>query len=139
FPVIPGQDKGLGFSMDPNLHYFFSPHWSVGTSLHFDGYFKSGPQFLGIQPQLRYYINPQNPHLNWFLFLAPRWEFVLDRELGRDYPVQSHFDLSGGAGLSVFLTPNVVWQSKASIYHRGRNDQYAFSYEMPLILESGLS
>lgn len=110
----------LGFTLSPETHYFLSDRFTLGGRFSLGSTFEKGVQLLILDPQVRFYFNPEHPQHNIFAFVHSEFFFPIDEELGQE----NHTRLFAGGGWQARLNPNVTLETKLSAIY---NDQALMS------------
>lgn len=62
------RENSTNLTLYPYAQYFLSRHFSAGGFLQVSGNLSNGVQLITATPELRYYFNPDDPKVNWFVY-----------------------------------------------------------------------
>ncbi len=108
---IEEHDDIINFSVYPQIGYFVSPTFALGGTFGLN-HFKSGgfnDTDFSLGPFARYYIGRFPKNKVWF-FVHAKTEYLSN---------EGDYRLSGGNGISVFLSPSTAFEALGVLQYTG--------------------
>lgn len=115
-------DTRSQFFANPSLQHFLSPRFSIGGQLQMEGDLTDGIQQMLLAPEVRYYLNPDHPKINWFA--AFETQFTLYKH--PDLNVFNPLEIGAGLGANVSLAEGLSLENKFSVHFKNLDSPFAF-------------
>jgi hypothetical protein len=98
----------LRLTLYPSAQYFVGKHLSAGGFLQVSGSLNNGLQLVIAEPEMRFYLNPDHPKNNWFVFAGTRLGIYNKDDENLNIP----FQLRSGLGALTHIADGLSIESK---------------------------